>query len=320
MRVLYSNCIGSHIIENGKVVKTRSFTESERISRCEALAEAKSIPEELELGASFPAALNANKSLDEAALRVGLASFRPADYRETLLALCRTRLRAAVSFDSLLIQAVHAADELAKVSNRLAARLREWYELHCPEWSRAQPEHERFAASIIESPREELLARLGLSAEQSVGAALPKPSLSAALGLAAALLELYRQRNRIIGYIEAVMAENAPNLAALGGPLLGAKLIAAAGSLDRLAKLPASTVQLLGAERALFRHLATGAKAPKHGLILAHPLLAEAKPGQRGKIARALADKLALAARLDRFKGAFEGEAMRKELEVRFGK
>ncbi|MFC1801226.1 C/D box methylation guide ribonucleoprotein complex aNOP56 subunit, partial [Nanoarchaeota archaeon] len=107
-----------------------------------------------------------------------------------------------------------------------------------------------------------------------------------------------------------------PNLLELCGSTIGSGLIELAGSLKRLATFPSSTVQLLGAEKALFRHIRTGARSPKHGLILQHPLVQNAK--EKGKAARALADKISLASRLDFFKGEFKAKEMRKELEKKF--
>jgi len=98
---------------------------------------------------------------------------------------------------------------------------------------------------------------------------------------------------------------------------LGARLIALAGGLTNLAKLPASTVQVLGAEKALFRSLRTGARPPKHGIFFQHSLIHGAKRWQRGKIARALAGKLAIAARIDAFSGKYAGETLKGDLEKR---
>jgi nucleolar protein 56 len=113
------------------------------------------------------------------------------------------------------------------------------------------------------------------------------------------------------------MDEIAPNTRTLVGSLLGARLIAIAGGLNNLAKMPASTVQVLGAEKALFRTLKTGARPPKHGLLFQHTLVHDANPWQRGKIARALAGKLAIAARTDAFSGKYIGYRLQLSLEKR---
>jgi nucleolar protein 56 len=111
------------------------------------------------------------------------------------------------------------------------------------------------------------------------------------------------------------MKNYCPNVLELAGATIGAKLIELAKSLKRMALLPASTVQLLGAEKALFRHLKLKTKSPKYGVIFQHPLIQNAKRSERGKMARRLADKLSLCARLDYFKGEFKAKEYRKMLE-----
>jgi len=106
-------------------------------------------------------------------------------------------------------------------------------------------------------------------------------------------------RKKIADAIELEMRDIAPNLCSLAGELLGARLIARAGGLESLARMPASKIQVMGASKALFKHLQYGAKPPKHGLIFQHPLVRGSPLGKRGKIARTMAAKLAIAARLD---------------------
>lgn len=113
------------------------------------------------------------------------------------------------------------------------------------------------------------------------------------------------------------MKEVAPNLRELVGSSLGARLIALTGSLEGLAKKPASTIQVLGAEKALFRSLKTGARPPKHGIIFQHQYIHNAPRWQRGKIARALAGKLSIAARVDAFHGEFVADSLKKILDKR---
>ncbi len=113
------------------------------------------------------------------------------------------------------------------------------------------------------------------------------------------------------------MKEVAPNITALVGPLLGARLLSLAGGLDELARLPASTIQVLGAEKALFRALRTGGKPPKHGVIFQYPDIHRSPRWQRGKIARALAAKLAIAAKVDAFTGRYIGDVLVQQLRKR---
>jgi nucleolar protein 56 len=110
---------------------------------------------------------------------------------------------------------------------------------------------------------------------------------------------LTEMRKKTAGAIELEMQAIAPNLSSLAGELLGARLIARAGSLESLARMPASKIQVMGASKALFKHLQFGAKPPKHGLIFQHPLIRGSPVNKRGKIARTMAAKLAIAARID---------------------
>jgi nucleolar protein 56 len=136
--------------------------------------------------------------------------------------------------------------------------------------------------------------------------------------LAKDVLEFYNLRKSMEDYVDKTMEEMAPNVRTVAGALLGARLIALAGSLQNLAMRPASTIQVLGAEKALFRSLKTGARPPKHGLIFQHTLLHDAKRWQRGKIARVIAGKLAIAARADAFGGGhYIGEDLKADINKR---
>ena len=110
----------------------------------------------------------------------------------------------------------------------------------------------------------------------------------------------------MLNYISDLMNNIAPNLSAIAGPTIGARLIAKSGGLMKLAKLPSSTIQVLGAEKALFRSLKSGSRPPKHGIIFQHDKVHSSPKWQRGKIARSLASKIAIAARIDVFRGSKE--------------
>ena len=122
--------------------------------------------------------------------------------------------------------------------------------------------------------------------------------MSAVQDLADTLCRIYDDKKRIEEYIDSIVGDVCPNMCAiLGGPL-SARMISLAGGLHRLASLPSSTVQLLGAEKAMFRHLKTGKRPPKHGVIYQHPDVHRAPYWQRGNIARALAGKVSIAAKM----------------------
>ncbi|HEC38191.1 MAG TPA: C/D box methylation guide ribonucleoprotein complex aNOP56 subunit, partial [bacterium] len=119
-------------------------------------------------------------------------------------------------------------------------------------------------------------------------------------------LESFRQK--LENYLAELMEKTAPNVNALIGSLIGAKLISKAGSLQKLAYMPASRIQLLGAEKALYRFLKTGEKRPKHGIIFQWNQIRSAKPWIRGKIARVVAGKIGLSAKVDYFSGEYIGD------------
>jgi len=271
-------------------------------------------------------------------LAVKLGLFASEDeYREYLhnvsLELTRRKLRRfAQKRDLLAIQAIRAIDDIDKTLNLLAARLREWYSIHFPELDDLSKEHEEYIKLVAElGYREnftpESLKKLGITegrakriaeaAKKSIGADLSEMDLTMIQTVARIWLELFELRRKLTDYITQVMKEVAPNTTVLVGPLLGARLLSLAGSLEELAKLPASTIQVLGAEKALFRALRTGGKPPKHGVIFQFPEIRKAPKWQRGKIARALATKLAIAARVDYFTGRYIGDELRKKLVER---
>jgi nucleolar protein 56 len=247
--------------------------------------------------------------------------------------IAKIRVKRAIEKRDLVIaQAIQTLDDLDKTINLFMSRVREWFGIHFPELDRLLEKHETYARLVVnlgfrENFTAEKLEKEGLpklkaeqianAAQSSMGADLAEVDLTQIQVLSRSVLNLYELRQRLEDYIDSAMEEVAPNIKALTGALLGARLIALAGGLTNLAKMPASTLQVLGAEKALFRSLKTGTKPPKHGIIFQHAFLHEAKKWQRGKIARALAGKLAIAARTDAFGGRYIGEELRADLEKR---
>ena len=234
--------------------------------------------------------------------------------------------------DLLVAQAVQTVDDLDKSLNIFMSRLREWFGLHYPELDRLLDKHETYARLVVnlgtrENFTAENLENEGLPknkaqsiakvAAASMGADISDEDFSKIQDMCRKVLGLYGVRQSLEKYVDSVMEEVAPNTRTIGGSLLGARLLALAGGLLNLAKLPASTIQVLGAEKALFRSLKTKARPPKHGIIFQHPLIHDGKRWQRGKIARALAGKLAIAARVDAFNGEYVGDKLKADLEKR---
>ena len=240
--------------------------------------------------------------------------------------------KATEKRDLLIVQAVQALDDVDKTLNLFSGRMREWYGLHFPEMDRLVKKHETYAHLVQrlgkrENFTEENLEKEGIkknnasqlakAAKTSMGADLYDKDVEQIQRLCSQILSLYDTRANLEKYIEEVMEEVAPNTSAFAGATLGARLIALAGGLENLAKMPTSTMQVLGAEKALFRSLKTGARPPKHGIIFQHALIHGSKRRLRGKIARAFAGKLAIAVRTDAFSAGFAGDKLKEQLQER---
>jgi nucleolar protein 56 len=253
--------------------------------------------------------------------------------RDFAVEITKLRVKGAVERRDLVVaQAIQTLDELDKTINMLMARVREWYGIHFPELDRLLEKHETYARLVVELGNKEnfTVERLGSAevpkakaegiakvAERSMGADLKPADLDQIQALCKDVTRLYQLRQGLEGYIDNTMEEVAPNTKYMVGALLGARLIAVAGGLTNLAKRPASTIQILGAEKALFRSLKTGTRPPKHGMIFQHTIIHDAKRWQRGKIARALAGKLAIATRADAFGGREIGAELKASLDKR---
>jgi nucleolar protein 56 len=251
------------------------------------------------------------------------------------VALETTKLRvkeAVEKRDLMITQAIQTIDDLDKTVNLFMSRVREWYGIHFPELDRLLDKHETYARLVFklgnkdnftgerlekEDVSQSKAEKIAKSAKTSMGADLSETDLTQIQTLCKNVLELYQLRQSLENYLDTTMEEVTPNIKAIAGSLLGARLIALAGGLTNLAKMPSSTIQVLGAEKALFRSLKTGARPPKHGIIFQHTLLHEAKKWQRGKIARAMAGKLAIATRADAFGSRYIGEELKTDLKKR---
>jgi len=262
------------------------------------------------------------KEPDNEELKKILINFRNSkffsDFYNKNLQLTKLEVKNSVNEDILIIQSVKSIDELDKAINLLAKRLREWYDLYNPEFSRSIENHEKFVEEILESQKSELLKKIGVEMEDSLGADFEQENLEPLRNLTHQIYDLYQLRKSQLDYISKLMDGYCQNIKAICDVMIAAKLLEHAGSLRRLSEMPASTIQILGAEKALFRHMKTGARSPKHGVIVSHSLIAKAPMKMHGKIARSLADKISIAAKVDYFKGQFIGDKLRKDLEEKF--
>lgn len=253
---------------------------------------------------------------DSSFIRAEDYSFSPDLMHRAMVELGRMRTRESLRPDRSIAQAIRAADDLIEASNVMNERLHEWYGLHFPELA-DYAKDSRYAEAIARhGDRAEVLAELKLDIE-SVGADLLPEDTGVLQSFASTLSGVYDMREELDAYVASRMQEVAPNLTALAGASLGARLISLAGGLQRLATLPSSTVQLLGAEKAMFLHLRSNKRPPKHGIIFQHPAIHKSPYWQRGKIARSLASKASIAAKIDFWKGEYIGDRLLEEFESR---
>lgn len=273
-----------------------------------------------------------------------LKQFREGDLEKAQLGLGHSYSRCKVKFnvhrsDNMIIQSSALLDQLDKDINTFAMRMREWYGWHFPELTRLVTDHRLFAkvaliisdkASIGEDDLpaiEEAIdgdaatAKLILdAARSSMGTDINEIDMINIKNFARRVLALSEYRVRLHAYLSEKMEIVAPNLSALIGEMVGARLISHAGSLTNLSKFPASTVQILGAEKALFRALKTKGNTPKYGLIYHSSFIGKAAAKNKGRISRFLANKCAIASRLDCFADTPTnkfGEALRGQVEER---
>ncbi|TYJ02050.1 hypothetical protein E1A91_A13G198500v1 [Gossypium mustelinum] len=228
--------------------------------------------------------------------------------------LSRYKLKfSADKVDTMIVQAIGLLDDLDKELNTYAMRVREWYGWHFPELTKIIQDNIMYAKAVklmgdranaakldfSEVLPEEFETELKEAAVISMGTEISDLDLTNIKDLCDQVLNLSEYRAQLYDYLKSRMNTVAPNLTALVGELVGARLIAHGGSLINLAKQPGSTVQILGAEKALFRALKTKHSTPKYGLIYHASLVGQAAPKHKGKISRSLAAKAALAIRCD---------------------
>lgn len=240
--------------------------------------------------------------------------------REVSLLLAKGELKEAMGRkDLLLMQAVEAIEDIDEALNLMMERLREWYSLHFPELSREVVDHKSYAKLIEAYGSREGFggSEYGDLASISGGVDMGDADLVVLKEYARRVGELYSFRDSLEGYLSDKMQALAPNTTALAGPLVGAKLISLAGGLDKLARMPASKIQVLGAEKAMFRYVRERGLPPKHGVILQHPLLKMAPWWQRGRIARSFAAKIAIAVRVDAYSKDYVADGLKAALNAR---
>mmetsp|Transcript_33930 Transcript_33930/g.95459 ORF Transcript_33930/g.95459 Transcript_33930/m.95459 type:complete len:952 (+) Transcript_33930:178-3033(+) len=253
-----------------------------------------------------------------------LSAFKEGDLEKAQLGLGHSYSRCKVKFnvnrvDNMIIQSIALLDQLNKDINTFAMRVREWYSWHFPELARLVKDNIMFARLAATIRRKEdaneslrdrleevtldssLTEKILAAIKSSMGQDISPVDLLNICTFSERVISLDKYRTELEGYLHEKMGNVAPNLSALVGDTVGARLISHAGSLTSLAKYPASTVQILGAEKALFRALKTRGNTPKYGLIYHSTFIGRASAANKGRISRYLANKCSLASRIDCF-------------------
>ncbi|KAL4192916.1 hypothetical protein AMTRI_Chr06g174360 [Amborella trichopoda] len=274
-----------------------------------------------------------------------IKELKQSDLEKAQLGLGHSYSRAKVKFnvnrvDNMVIQAIFLLDTLDKDINTFSMRVREWYSWHFPELVKIVNDNYLYArvakyvkdkSNLTEEAIPELTEILGdedkpkeiiEAARASMGQDLSPIDLINVEQFAQRVLELSEYRKQLHGYLVTKMQDIAPNLASLIGEMVGARLISHAGSLTNLAKCPSSTLQILGAEKALFRALKTRGNTPKYGLIFHSSFIGRASTRNKGRLARYLANKCSIASRIDCFsemdtRTSVFGEKLREQVEER---
>ncbi|MBD3185267.1 hypothetical protein GF325_00450 [Candidatus Bathyarchaeota archaeon] len=247
---------------------------------------------------------------------IDLAEFHSLN-REVNLELTKLQIRStSEQHDKLIMQAVNSIDDIDKSTNIYSERIREWYGHHFPELTdRLISDHQFFLEMITEIGRrqdftpeklvelrpiqEPLVERIMQRAGDSMGGELSPYDIHVLQEFARAALQMYKVREQLESYVDSLMEQLCPNMSKIINPILGARLICLAGGLETLAKKPSSTIQVLGAEKALFKAIKTHGDPPKHGIIFQSSYIRNAQYWQRGKVARLLAGKLSIAVKVD---------------------
>jgi nucleolar protein 56 len=233
--------------------------------------------------------------------------------------------RAKIKFnvnraDNMIIQAICLLDQIDKDINTLCMRIKEWYSWHFPEMGRIVKDNEQFTkiAYLIKDKKDiqeshipgieeivgdpEIAKSVYKAAKSSTGYDISQFDIKCIENFAVRVISMIQYRRDLSDYLTKKMHDIAPNLSSLIGEIVGARLINKAGSLITLAKYPASTIQILGAEKALFRALKSRkGNTPKYGLIFNSSFINRAKNRDKGRISRYLANKCAIASRIDAF-------------------
>ncbi len=329
--ILHTTWFGTFLVEEGDIVDKELFPKDaeviaekkERKEKGEILEEEKLLSErhdeDFYVTEERLSVLGPVKKDHRVDIKPQEHSFSEDLLHQALRLLGKRKIKESIDFGEHLARAVDTIQDLNETINIKTERLKTWYSLYFSELEKHVNDGEFIDLIVKHGDREEIKEEIGL-VDDITGKEVTESEMEHFQNLAGSIKDERLLRKELEDYVTEKMEEYAPNITALAGPKLGGELIAAQGSLEGLAKQPSSTIQVLGAEKSLFKHLDKGTPPPKHGLILQHPFVHKAPKSIRGKIARAFANKIAIASRIDYFGGEFRGDEMRKDLEEKIEK
>lgn len=240
------------------------------------------------------------------------------ELRKKALEDAKEQLTAKADKQKLMMKAVQYLESLDQEAASEVDKFRDWYSIHFPELEDQIEDNEELIKILGRETNKEELSAFEDLAQQSKGKKLDEKDHEILSKVADNIEETFTTIEHLENYIGEIAQEEMPNLSGILGNILAAKIVYLAGGLDELAKKPSSTVQMLGAEKALFRHLRQGGKPPKHGVLFEHKFVNQLPDDKRGKMARFLANKAVLAARLDNYGDKNKAEEMREEIQDKY--
>ena len=248
--------------------------------------------------------------------------------RDFSLRLSASRISEISQNDDLhVIHAVNSLDELDRIINSINSRMREWYGLHFPELDNIVDSTLAYAKLVTKSKKrnditveicensgfpEDKILEIMNAIDKSNDGDISDEHIGFIQTLANFIVQMNDLRCNLEEHLNKQVSKIAPNMTSILGPLLTARMISHVGSIKKLARMSSSTIQIIGAEKALFRSIKTGAKPPKHGLLFQHPLIHSTDKLKRGKISRIIASKTAIASRIDAFGLGLNNELVKK--------
>lgn len=325
---LITTWFGTFLLDDdGQIAEKSLFPKDtkEIAARLQTMENGEILPEEEELVSGRPVIVREKRlellgelvSFEEPGLPPEDFGFDQESLAQAMVQLGKEKVKVSATPDEQILQAIRTIDDLTKTVNLMSERLHEWHGINFPELAKLVPETKYPELISKFGDRNTMIESGEVKFEGSMGSDITPEDSEALKLLASAILTTIKAKKNMEEFVQARMEVVARNTAHVAGPLIGARLISLAGGLDRLSKLPSSTVQLLGAEKAMFKHLKDKARPPKHGVIFQHPLVHRAPSWQRGKIARAFASKISIAARVDRHGDRFIGDELEGNLAKR---